>query len=265
MIAGIDIGGTSTQGVLIDGKKLRSVISMAGNRPSHAIGCYRFLAEKAGRGGMSLALTGGGCRRVKKSDIPIPFRTVGEIKAIGSGGMFLSGKRDVFVVSIGTGTAFVSVKAGKARHVGGTGVGGGTIHGLSRLMLGMPLDKVEALARKAGSNLDLTVRDIVGRGVGKVPASATASNFGKAGRRPGKPAIASSLLNMIAESIGVMAYFAAKSVGQERRILICGRVAMNGVVKNRVTDTIRMLGGSSIIPAKAEHCAAIGAALEMAR
>ncbi len=261
MIASIDIGGTNTHGVLIDGKRLKSVVSIAGNKPAMARSCYRLLVDKSGDKDVKLVLTGGGSMRMGKSDFPHPFRLVDEIKAIGKGGIFLSGKKDVFVVSIGTGTAFVSVKKGRPSHVGGTGVGGGTIHGLSKLILGMPLSKVEDIAKKAGKNLDLTVKDIVGGSIGKVPASATASNFGKATGKSSKPAVASSLLNMIGESIGVMAYFAAKGVGQEKKILICGRVAMNGIVKNRVMSTIRMLGGKATIPNKAEYCAAVGAAL----
>ena len=94
-----------------------------------------------------------------------------------------------------------------------------------------------------------------------MPASATASNFGKAGRSASKSEIASSMLNMVAESIGVMSYYAAKTVKQERKIIICGRVAMNGVIKNRVTETVKILGGNAKIPKNAEYCAAIGAAV----
>jgi type II pantothenate kinase len=259
MISGIDVGGTNTQGVLMDGSKLKSFVSIPGNKPSHVVRCYRFLKKNAGKKGVKVVTTGGGARSIKRSDFPESFTFVNEIKAIGMGGVYLSGKRSVFVVSIGTGTAFVSVKNGKAKHVGGTGVGGGTLHGLSNLLLKMSLEDVEKIG-KTKKNLDLTVRDIVGRGIGKVPASATASNFGKAKSGGTKSAIASSLLNMVAESIGVMAYFAAKSVGQEKSILVCGRVAMNGVVKNRITETVKMLGGHAKIPKNAEYCAAIGAA-----
>lgn len=263
MIASIDIGGTNTHGVLVDGKNLKTVISLPGNKPAVARKCYRSLEKQAGSGDVRLVLTGGGSMRVKKSDFPAPFRLVDEIRAIGRGGVFLSGRQDVFVVSIGTGTAFVSVKKGKPVHVGGTGIGGGTIYGLSKLILGMPLSKVEDMAKGSKKNLDLTVRDIIGRGIGKVPASATASNFGRAAAGSGKPAIASSLLNMIGETIGVMAYFAAKGAGQEKMILVCGRVAMNGIVKNRVLGTISMLGGRAAMPRNAEYCAAVGAALEL--
>jgi type II pantothenate kinase len=263
MIAGIDIGGTNTQGVLLNGKTLKSSVSIIGNKPAHARKCHRFLMGKSQGMDVKLLLTGGGSRRLRKSDLPVRFGTVEEIKAIGTGGTYLSGKNSVFVVSIGTGTAFASVKKGRIRHAGGTGIGGGTIHGLSRLMLNMTLAKVEKTAKKGGRghDLDLRVRDIVGGGVGKIPASATASNFGKAMRGSSKTEIASSLLKMVGEAIGSMSYYAAKNVGQEKNIIICGRVAMNGVIKRRIRETIRLLGGRAGIPHKAEYCAAIGAAL----
>jgi len=263
MILGIDIGGTNTQGVLIEKGRPRSFFSVEGNEPGHALRCFDSLRRNAGDGPFKLALTGGGSRKIERSHFQMPFRLVDEIKAIGTGGAYLSGKNDIFVVSIGTGTAFVSVKAGKVKHVGGTGVGGGTIHGLSRLMLKMPLDKIEEMAKRAGGNLDLTVKDIIGGNLGNIPASATASNFGKARESSKRPEIASSLFNMIGESIGVMSYFAARSTGQESGILICGRVAMNGVVKNRVLETIKMMGGDAIMPKNAQYCAAIGAAVSL--
>lgn len=36
---------------------------------------------------------------------------------------------------MGTGTSFVEVKNGIPRHLGGIGIGGGTIMGLSKIML----------------------------------------------------------------------------------------------------------------------------------
>ena len=66
---------------------------------------------------------------------------------------------------------------------------------------------------------------------------------------------------MIGEVIGVMAYFAAKSVDQEEKILLCGRVAMNSTVNKKAVETIELFGGKAEIPKKAEYCAAIGAAI----
>ena len=206
-------------------------------------------------------LTGGGSRKVSGNSFPFPFRTVGEITAIGKGAEYLSKKRNIFVTSIGTGTVFVSVKNGKAKHLGGTGMGGGTFHGLSKLMINRPLDRVEKMARFGRGLMDLTVKDIVGKGIGRIPAKATASNFGRARRSLGKSEAAHSMLKMVGETIGVMSYFAAKTVGQEKNMLMCGRVALNGTVKKTITDTVKLFGGKAKFPKDAEYCAAIGAVL----
>jgi type II pantothenate kinase len=260
MIMGIDIGGTNTQGVLFDGKVMKARCSVEGNDTSHAVKCYSCLKKKAS-GRFRVVLTGGGSRKVKKNAFPVPFRLVGEISAIGKGAEFLSKKRNVFVASIGTGTAFVSVKNGKYRHLGGSGVGGGTFYGLSAMMINMPLDEVEKLAKKGRGRLDLTVKDIVGSGIGRIPAKATASNFGKACRNCGKSEMAHSMLKMVGETIGVMSYFAAKTVGQEKSMVMCGRVALNSTVKKTITDSVKVMGGKAHFPKDAEYCAAIGAAL----
>jgi type II pantothenate kinase len=259
MIMGIDIGGTNTQGVLFDGKKVKAKCSVEGNTPQHALKCYTCLRRKV-NGRCRVVLTGGGSRKIKKRDFPVPFRLVGEIRAIGKGGEYLSGKRSIFVASIGTGTAFVSVKNGMARHLGGTGMGGGTIYGLSNLMLNRPVSDIEKLAKKGGGLMDLTVKDIVGSGIGKIPAKATASNFGRACRRWGKAELAHSMLKMVGETVGVMSYFAARTVGQEKGMLMCGRVALNGTVKKTMTDSVKLMGGRAQFPKNAEYCAAIGAA-----
>jgi len=260
-VISIDIGGTNTHGVIIENKKIKFETVEDGNNPEHILKCFNTLKEKVGSTDFKLVLTGGGARKVKKDFFHFPFKVVDEISAIGKGGVYLSGNKDAFVVSIGTGTAFVSVKAGKIKHVGGTGVGGGTISGLSKLMLKMNPDNVEKIAKASHANLDITVRDIVGGNLDKIPGDATASNFGKATEKEDETAIATSLLNMIGEVIGVMAYFAAKSVNQEKKIVLCGRVAKNSIVKRRVVETIKMFGGKAEIPEKGEYCAAIGAAV----
>lgn len=257
-VISIDIGGTNTHGVIVENRKIKFETVEDGNNSEHILKCFNTLKENAGSTDFKLILTGGGSRKVKNNFFPIPFKVVDEILAIGKGGVYLSKNKDVFVVNIGTGTAFVSVKAGKIGHVGGTGIGGGTISGLAKLMLKMNPDNLEKIAKVSRTNLDITVKDIVGGDLDKIPGNATASNFGKAREKEDATAIAASLLNMIGETIGVMAYFAAKSVGQEEKILLCGRVAKNSILNRRIIETVKMFGGKAEIPEKAEYCAAIG-------
>ena len=261
MILSIDIGGSSTHGVLMQGKKLLKTHSAPHNGIMYVRECHDALAKAALGKDYSLVFTGGGARKVRQADFAKGYRVVGEIEAIGAGGVFLSGNDDVFVVSIGTGTAFVSVKGGHASHAGGTGIGGGTILGLSQLMLGADPDGAERLAKSAKDDLDISVLDIVGGPLGKIPADATASNFGRASAGSGRAGAAASLLKLIAEPVGVMSYFAAKSAGQETCILVCGRVAVNAIIKRKIIETVAMFGGRASVPDKAEFCAAIGAAI----
>ena len=258
--AGIDVGGTNTHGVILKDARLWRRCEIEGNSPEEARECMHVLLRGIPEGEARLVVTGGGARKLSRKRMGMDFSVVGEIDAIGRGGTYLSGKKDVFVVSMGTGTAFVSVKGGKAVHMGGTGVGGGTVLGLSRLMLSTNPGSAEKLAKGYTGAMDTTVRDIVGKGIGKIPANATAANFGRAGK-PVKAEIAGSMFRMVAESVGVSSYFAAKSAGQEKSMLICGRVPVNDIVKKRVLYTISMFGGRAKVPRHAEYCAAIGAAL----
>ena len=179
-VISIDIGGSSTHGVIIENGKIILETVEDGNNSDHILNCFNTLKEKVSSTDFKLVLTGGGARKLKKDFFTFPFKIVDEISAIGKGGVHLSGNKDVFVVSIGTGTCFVSVKAGEFKHVGGTGIGGGTISGLSKLLLKMTPDDLEKIAKVSHNNLDITVKDIVGGDLGKIPGDATASNFGKA-------------------------------------------------------------------------------------
>ena len=58
------------------------------------------------------------------------YRKVDEFHAIGKGGLFLTGLTRAIIVSMGTGTAFIIADQNGEKHIGGTGIGGGTLLGL---------------------------------------------------------------------------------------------------------------------------------------
>ena len=78
------------------------------------------------------------------------------------GGYFAQGKQEFMVVSMGTGTSFVGVKNGVPTHLGGIGIGGGTIIGLSKLILNTDdIDKIQELASTGRVGyIDLRIGDI---------------------------------------------------------------------------------------------------------
>ncbi len=81
-------------------------------------------------------LTGVGSAYVNQPLYGLSTDHTDEFLANGLGAHYDSQLQDLIVVSMGTGTSFVKVEGGKnISHIGGIGIGGGTIQGLSRLLL----------------------------------------------------------------------------------------------------------------------------------
>ncbi|MGH8007833.1 MAG: pantothenate kinase, partial [Candidatus Binatia bacterium] len=140
MIIGIDIGGSTTDAVLLYDGELVVVTIETGDPLAAAAGALGKLLSTVG-GALAdiqaIAVSGGGARCLKDQLFGVPVVVVPEITAIGVGGSTLAEKSEALVVSLGTGTALVSVRGDKIEHVGGTGVGGGTLLGLARHLLGV--------------------------------------------------------------------------------------------------------------------------------
>jgi len=270
LIAGLDIGGSVTKGVLFDDEKIIAYSEVqASDSITSALGCLGRLLADTGmkiRDLRKVALTGSITRRLKLDMIEIDYRVIDEIEAIGLGGLYLSGKNEAIVVSVGTGTAIVYARRhGKeysVEHLGGTGVGGGTIAGLGKLLL--KKDYPSNIFKEASggdlSRVNLQVRDIVGGPIGRIPAEATASNFGKVGDDTRPEDIALGLITMIAEVIATIAYFAAKQKSLEENIIFVGKLSSQEIFSKRLLDTLNVLGGKATIPKNAEYATAIGAA-----
>ncbi|MDH4421590.1 type II pantothenate kinase [Bacillus cereus] len=86
------------------------------------------------------------------------------------------------LTNIGTGTSIHYVYNDQYIRAGGTGVGGGTIMGLSKLLTNIDQFEDVIPLTKTGSrkDLDITVGDIYGGILSPIDNSLTASNFGKA-------------------------------------------------------------------------------------
>ncbi|MCX8073027.1 MAG: pantothenate kinase [Candidatus Binatia bacterium] len=267
MIVGIDIGGSTTDAVL-DTAAL-PVVSVEANDPTAAAaGALGKLAHELGvelAAVHAIAATGGGARHLGTNLLGIPVHKVPEIIAIGVGGASLAGKERALVVSLGTGTAMVSVEHDRVEHVGGTGVGGGTLLGLAKHLL--QISRLETLERLAAggdlSHVDLTVGDIAGGPVGRLPAHATASNFGKLGADARAEDKARGLINMIAEVIVSLSVLAARACGQ-REIVLTGKLLRVRPFVERVLATSGLFDCEFLVPPHAEYATAIGAARHLA-
>ena len=128
-----------------------------------------------------ICVTGGQHRKLPDEIDGVPVVKSGEIDSIGRGGLALAKLDEALVVSAGSGTAMIAARKTECRHVTGSAVGGGTLLGLCRLLLGTgDVQTINDLALQGDSNkVDLTLIEATGGAIGKLPADANAVNFGR--------------------------------------------------------------------------------------
>ncbi len=264
MKAGLDWGGSFADAVLWDGKLL--VMHSVPSRQTTAEELLTGLLEKEDIDAdkiKAVAVTGGDARRIQGNTLlGIAVNVQDEIQSICRGAHALCGLKEAVAVSCGTGTAVACYRAEgkfKPMHLGGTAVGGGTLEGLGRLLLQADVPTVLDLAVK-GKPLDLTVQDIVGKGIGVVPAEATASHFAKAALDSKKEDIAASLVHLVAETIGTVACHSADKTGCAD-LVFTGRVAKAAIVQERINLTCRIHGKKTHFPKNGEYATAMGAVI----
>jgi len=268
MIVGVDVGGSTTKAVLFrEGEVAGSAMSRSVGDPVTAVSGVlgKLLSDSAiDLADIDyLAVSGGRSWQLPASLLNLEVRKIDEIQSIGVGGLKLAGAEEGLVVSMGTGTAIVWARerGRKVTHVGGTGVGGGTIVGLGQRLLEISdAPTLNDMAKRGDARrIDLTVGDIVGGVIGTLDANMTASNFGKLSVDRSPEDIAAGILNMVSEVVGELAHLSASGVGADQIILV-GFLTRLDFVSGRVQATLRTFGREAIIPRLPEFNVAVGAA-----
>jgi len=266
MVIGIDIGSTTTKATVLQGDRiLYKKKTKAVDAVTSATG---ILGKLTIENGVEIAeiekiiMTGVGASRIHKNIFNIPTERIDEIHAIGFGGMFLSKTEPIIIANIGTGTAIIEATSGSITHIGGTGVGGGTIIGLGReLLKTSSFGSIIELA--TGGNLkhvDLVLEDIVESNISFLKMDTTASNFGKIVDSASREDIAIGILNMVYQVIGMMSVFAAKSK-HSSTVVVTGNGSNNAIGKRILKEISEMYSISFLFPEDAEFATAVGAAL----
>ncbi|MBQ8849267.1 MAG: type II pantothenate kinase [Clostridia bacterium] len=211
-------------------------------------------------------MTGVGASYMDKPIYSLECRKISEFECVGRGGLYLSGLDEAIVVSMGTGTALIYAAnkngATEMKYLGGTGVGGGTLLGLSRRMLGVDtIEHLEQLASEGDlENVDLRIRDISKDNNFQINANLTASNFGKLSDIANNNDIALGISNMVAETIAMLSVFAARSFNVKTVVLTGNLTTLPSVA--RVFEGLeKNFGVKFIIPENAQFATVIGAAL----
>ena len=266
MIVGIDIGGTTTKIVSTDENEQVFYTTVKASDPvasaAGAIGKYLTVAGKKMSDITRLAVTGVGSTFIKDEVLGIKAEHVEEFQAIGLGGLHLAKTTRALVVSVGTGTAIVHAEGREARHLGGSGVGGGTILGLGKALAGITdFDSLsQAASQGKVENVDLMVQDISSRAVGTLPQNATASNFGKMSDRPSVEDFAAGIVNMVFQTVGMLAIFAARAEN-DSTIVVVGNTMQIPMAREVLDALYPIYGVRFIVPELAQYATALGAAL----
>lgn len=266
IIVGIDIGGSTTKIAGFNDRSMFSPMLVKANDPLASV--YGAFGKFVSVNGLSLdnieriMVTGVGSSFLRENLFGIPTGKVDEFVATGMGGLHLSKLQKAIIVSMGTGTAFIRADGKSEKHMGGTGVGGGTLLGLSNRMLNIRHfdDIIETSQGGNLANVDLSIGDITRDVLKGLPPETTASNFGKISDLATKADIAYGIINLVFQTIGMMAVFATR-IDQIKDVVLTGNLTNVHQCREIFSQLSQLYDVNFHIPEHAEYATATGAAV----
>ena len=210
-----------------------------------------------------IAVTGGKSANLNNTFKDIPIFKVNEVEAIGLGAKNLYSINDekFVVISAGTGTGCVFYDGKNYHYLGGISIGGGTLQGLSSLLISTSdINEIEKLSNKGNrKNVDHLIGEVV-NDIGSLNPNVTASNFAKAkGVKNHNPKdIAASLTNMIGEVIGTTSYLNAMLAGVDK-VYFLGRLSLSEAIKEAIDQRLKLANINGIYKENREYGNVLGA------
>lgn len=273
IVIGIDVGGSTTKIVgFRDNAGKRELISpqfVKANDPLTAT--YGAFGKFTDENGIKISdidkvlMTGVGSSHMKHDLYGIKCLRVPEFDCIGRGGIYLSGLDSALIVSMGTGTALVHASSnGEMKYLGGTGVGGGTLVGLSKLLVGAAnIGHISEFVEQGElGNIDLRIKDMTAPGTAPVMnADMTAANFGNVSDVATKADIAKGISNLVYETVGMVSIFASRSVGVTDIVLTGNLTRLDSCLRKFEEFNHLGYGVRFTVPRMAEFSTAIGCAI----
>ncbi|RYL88848.1 type II pantothenate kinase [Sporolactobacillus sp. THM7-4] len=265
---GIDAGGTLIKVVCKEGKDIRFSSFPVSRMEECTERFDRYDPET------EICLTGGKASLLRKKISEKRVSTIGEFAASCSGARFLLREQyeqipEAFILTnVGTGTSIHFVEGEKNSRISGTGVGGGTIIGLSGLLTGVhDFNQMMELAKLGKRNhVDLTVAHIYEGYTPPIPGDLTASNFGLVSADSegisDSDKIA-SVIGLVAETVTTMSVLAAENKQVDTVVYIGSSFVGNPALKEVVTGYSTFRGTTPIIPERGQYSGAIGALLSL--
>lgn len=224
MILGIDAGTSAVKLAVLDGEKL--VLTHYERNVGSSMETLNRALWNSGARDLELraaAVTGLNGNNCHPEEMGLPLYGVSEIDAIGRGGRYLGGLDRAMIVNLGSGSTFVLADGDSYTHLGGTGVGGGTLIGLGRRLLGVSdPQELAALAAKGDlGRVDLRIGDLFG-GSETLQPELTASNLAKYDPDATDADWAAGVFNLVLQTVGTMAILACGGRGVQDVVLLGG-------------------------------------------
>jgi type II pantothenate kinase len=263
---GIDVGISTTKIVGIRDGKVVSPLRIRATDPIAslygAFGKYLYDNKIQLTDVDKVMLTGVGSAYIDKPVYGLPTEKAEEFIADGLGARFESHLDRMVVVSMGTGTSLVKCEGDDIKHIGGIGIGGGTLNGLSRLLLKTDdIHHISELAMQGDiSHINLLIGDISAHPLPGLPMDATASLFANAQANASREDIALGLICMVLQSVGSATILSSLGSGIRDYVLI-GNLTLLPQCKYVFPLMEKLYDVHFIIPKYSEFCTAIGAAL----
>ena len=262
MILGYDNGASAIKIVALERDKVKATKCVIGSEKSAEELVLEFLSENNidRRSITELGVTGVGAEKCSFGGFDFKIVNVPEIEATGEGGSWLSGLSETVVVSIGTGTSLALAKNGTYTHIGGSGVGSGTLRGISKKMFGTTdLRELFELAQQGNRlTVDITIGDLFS-GTDTLPLDLTASNLAKAADDATRADWAMALVNTVMEVAGSHAALACNGYNV-KNVVITGGISQTAIAKTVYDGFTKLYKLNYVIPEYSGCATAIGAA-----
>ena len=257
LVLGIDIGASTTKFALVkNGMCIKEYRKPDEQSFDEALDSFGYTGVRR------IAVTGVGSSFIKDELRGVPTVHREEFASVARGATRLSKKLNTLVVSVGTGTSFTRITPIRTWHIGGTGLGGGLIRGLSgRLCETTDMEALQKLATGGDLHaIDLQLKDVFEGTISHLTPSTTVANMSKLNEQSTREDVAAGLCNMIFQSIGVMAVFAAKR-HLTRTIVLVGTITDWPIAQRSLDEIAALHNVKFIVPDHAAFATAVGAAL----
>ena len=267
IVIGIDVGISTTKIVGVEQMKVISPMRITAADPVTslygAFGKYLYENKIPLTDVEQVVLTGVGSEYIDRPVYGLPTIKADEFVADGLGARFESGLDRILVVSMGTGTSLVLCDGDEICHVGGISIGGGTLAGLSRIMLQTSdIKQVATLAMQGDiANVNLNIGDISAHPLPGLPLNVTASLFGNAKSDASREDIAAGLIYTVLQTIGSAAVLATLN-SDIREFVMIGNLTLLPQCRDVFPMMENLYKVHFRIPKYSQFCTAIGAALD---